>query len=84
MNPDYALITPWGQFIGAIIMFGVLGFIPAYIMSLVLNALGVLRIPPRVELAGLDLAEYHGRYLDEADVYDAEVAEAKARGLING
>ncbi|MBE9558164.1 MAG: ammonium transporter, partial [Proteobacteria bacterium] len=84
MNPDYALITPWGQFIGAVIMFGVLGFIPAYIMSLILNAMGVLRIPPRVELAGLDLAEYHGRYLDEADVYDAEVKEAKARGLING
>lgn len=84
MNPDYALITPWGQFIGAVIMFGVLGFIPAYVMSLILNAMGVLRIPPRVELAGLDLAEYHGRYLDEADVYEAEVAEAKARGLING
>ncbi len=84
MNPDYALITPWGQFIGAVIMFGVLGFIPAYIMSLILNAMGVLRIPPRVELAGLDLAEYHGRYLDEADVYAAEVKEATARGLING
>lgn len=84
MNPDYALITPWGQFIGAVIMFGVLGFIPAYIMALILNAMGVLRIPPRVELAGLDLAEYHGRYLDEADVYAAEVKEATARGLING
>lgn len=84
MNPDYAVITPWGQFIGAVIMFGVLGFIPAYIMSLILNAMGVLRIPPRVELAGLDLAEYHGRYLDEADVYAAEVKEATARGLING
>lgn len=84
MNPDYALITPWGQFAGAVIMFGVLGFIPAYIMSLILNALGVLRIPPRIELAGLDLAEYHGRYLDEADVYAAEVKEATARGLING
>lgn len=84
MNPDYALITPWGQFIGAVIMFGVLGFIPAYIMALILNAMGVLRIPPRVELAGLDLAEYHGRYLDEADVYAAEVKEATTRGLING
>jgi len=84
MTEGYAAITPWGQFIGAVIMFGVLGFIPAWIMSMVLNAMGVLRIPPRVELAGLDLAEYHGRYLDEADVYEAEVAEARARGLING
>ena len=75
---------PWGQFIGAVIMFGVLGFIPAWIASKILNAMGLLRIPPRVELAGLDLAEYHGRYLDEAEVYEAEVKEARARGLING
>ena len=26
--------------------------------------------------------EYHGRYLDEADVYEAELEEARSRGLI--
>ena len=83
MNPDYALVTPWGQFAGALIMFGVLGFIPAYIASRIINAMGLLRIPPKIELAGLDLADYHGRYLDEADVYAAEVKEATSRGLIN-
>jgi ammonia channel protein AmtB len=82
MNPDYAPITPWGQFIGAWIMFGVLGFFPAWILAGVLKAFGVLRIPPRVELAGLDISEYHGRYLDEADVYAAEQEEARARGLV--
>ncbi len=82
MNPDYAHISPWGQFIGAIIMFFVLGFLPAWILAGILNKMNLLRIPPHVELAGLDLAEYHGRYLDEADVYEAELEEAKSRGLI--
>jgi len=75
-------ITPWGQFIGAIIMFWVLGFIPAWIVSKVLNGMGLLRIPERVEVAGLDLSEFHGRYLDEAEVFAAEEAEARNRGLI--
>jgi ammonia channel protein AmtB len=82
-NTEYAAINPLGQFIGAIIMFGVLGFLPAYILAGILKAMGLLRIPERIELAGLDLAEYHGRYLDEADVYEAEMAEAKSRGLIS-
>lgn len=84
MNADYAHINPIGQFLGAVIMFGVLGFIPAWILAKILNAMGLLRIPPRVELAGLDLSEYHGRYLDEAEVYEAEVKEARERGLITG
>jgi hypothetical protein len=45
--------------------------------------MNLLRIPARVELAGLDLADYHGRYLDEKAVSDAEVQEAKERGLLN-
>ena len=84
MNPDYAHITPWGQFIGAWIMFGLLGFLPAWICAGIMKKLGVLRIPAEVEIAGLDLSEYHGRYLDEADVYAAELKEARARDLING
>ncbi len=81
-NADFAHITPWGQFIGAIIMFWVLGFIPAWIVSKTLNGMGLLRIPERVELAGLDLAEFHGRYLDEAEVFAAEEKEGRERGLI--
>ncbi len=82
MNPEYATISPWGQFIGAWIMFGLLGFLPAWIVAGILKKLGVLRIPERIEIAGLDLTEYHGRYLDEADVYEAEIEEARSRGLI--
>ena len=82
MTAGYAHVTPWGQFIGAWIMFGVLGFIPAWIVAGILKAMGMLRIPERVEIAGLDLSEFHGRYLDEADVYEAEKEEARRRGLI--
>ncbi len=50
----YATINPLGQFIGAIIMFVVLGLIPGYIIAKVLNGMGKLRIPREVEIAGLD------------------------------
>ena len=82
MNAEYAHITPWGQFLGACIMFFVLGFFPALIASGILKMMGLLRIPPEVELAGLDLSDYHGRYLDEADVFKSEREEAARRGLI--
>jgi ammonia channel protein AmtB len=50
----YASINPLGQFLGAIIMFGVLGMLPGYIIAKVLHGMGKLRIPREVELAGLD------------------------------
>ncbi len=53
-NTDYASVSPQGQLAGAVIMFGVLGFIPAYIASKILKAANLLRIPPEIELAGLD------------------------------
>ncbi len=81
-HEEVAVITPWGQFIGAIIMFFVLGFIPAWIMAKILNAFGVLRIPKEIELAGLDLTEFDGRYLSEAEVAAAEMEEARDAGLI--
>jgi len=50
----YASINPLGQFLGAIIMFGVLGMLPGYVLARILNAFGKLRIPRDVEIAGLD------------------------------
>jgi len=50
----YAVITPWGNTIGAIIMFWVLGFIPAWILAKILHGFGLLRIPREIELMGLD------------------------------
>jgi hypothetical protein len=42
----------------------------------------VLRIPREIELVGLDIADYHGRYLDEDDVRQAELKEAQAAGVL--
>ena len=39
---------------GAVIMFGVLGFLPGWILAKILHGMGKLRIPRDVELAGLD------------------------------
>jgi len=54
VGTDYAPINPLGMFIGAIIMFGVLGFLPGWILAKILHSAGKLRIPRDVELAGLD------------------------------
>lgn len=78
----YAAISPWGNTIGAIIMFWVLGFLPCWVLAKILNGMGMLRIPREIELVGLDLGDYHGRYLSESDVTDAEVEEARQAGLI--
>lgn len=66
----YATISPWGQFIGACIMFGLLGFLPAYIVSKIMAGMGMLRIPRKVELEGLDF--------DENSTYQAAVDEVRA------
>ena len=50
----YAAINPIGKIIGAVIMFGVLGFVPGWILAKILHGAGKLRIPREVELAGLD------------------------------
>ena len=67
----WAVVTPWGQIIGAVIMFFVLGFVPGFALSWVLKKFGLLRIPREVELAGLD---YHMHTAARAD--DEEVRAA--------
>lgn len=67
----YAAISPLGQLIGAIIMFFVLGFLPAWLVSHLLNSMGLLRVPREVELAGLDIAED-----EEVEAADAEIKAA--------
>ena len=53
-HEGFAPITPWGQLAGAVIMFLLLGFIPCYLLTWIIKRCGVLRIPPEIELAGLD------------------------------
>jgi len=62
-NAGYAPITPWGQLIGAVIIFFVLGFAPCYLAGWALKKAGVLRVPLEVELAGLD----HDMKMSETD-----------------
>jgi len=69
----YAAINPIGMIIGAIIMFGLLGFLPGWIIAKILNGMGRLRIPHDVELAGLDYNYMEAAKADE----DAVAADQK-------
>ena len=75
-NAGYAPITPWGQLIGAVIVFFVMGFVPCYIAAWALKKAGVLRIPWEVELAGLD----HDITAEEA-ANSRELVEAERAAL---
>lgn len=82
-HDGYAAINPLGNFIGAVIMFFVLGYIPGYVAAKVLDALGMLRLPKQVELAGLDIAFDYERDRDEQAVESAELEEAQAANLVH-
>ena len=81
-HAEVAYINPLGQLAGAIIMFGVLGFLPAFIVSKILMGMGMLRVPPAVELVGLDLSEEIAEEMDAIAISEADIAEAKRIGLI--
>jgi ammonia channel protein AmtB len=82
-SPDtsFAVVTPWGNFIGAVIMFWVLGFIPGWIVAKILNVFGALRIPRQIEIAGLDIGHEIVREQDAKDVADSQRQAAAAAGL---
>jgi len=69
----YAGVNPVGMIIGAIIMFGLLGFLPGYVIAKILNGMGRLRIPKEVEIAGLDFNYMEAAKADE----DAVAADQK-------
>ncbi len=77
-DPTFATINPLGQIIGAIIMFGVLGFLPGFILAKILNGFGILRIPKSVEIAGLDTAMDEGLQAEERAIVEAENATKNA------
>jgi Amt family ammonium transporter len=70
----FAVINPVGNFIGAVIMFGVLGFLPGFVVAKILNAMGMLRIPREVELMGLDFETAEDEAAAADDVRRAELA----------
>jgi ammonia channel protein AmtB len=71
-NTDYATINPLGQFIGALIMFGLLGFLPGYTFASLLKKFDMLRVPPEVEILGLDISAHVSDVNDEQAIIDAE------------
>ncbi len=81
-HAEVAVITPWGQFLGACIMFIVLGFIPAFVLAMIMKGMGILRVPPAVELVGLDLSEDIAAEMDAHSISEADIAEAKRLGLL--
>jgi Amt family ammonium transporter len=68
----YATISPLGQLAGAIIMFFVLGFLPAFVVSKIMAKMDILRIPAKAELQGLD---HHSEQAYQASVDDVIAAE---------
>ena len=56
-----------GQLIGAIVM-AVTGFLPGYVISLVLKSLNMLRVPHEAEDLGLDEVELIAKPYPEANV----------------
>jgi len=70
----YATVNPLGNTIGAVIMFFVLGFVPAWIVSKILDGAGLLRVPREVELMGLDFRTLHEEEQAREDVRTAEKA----------
>ena len=75
----YAAINPIGQTIGAVIMFGLLGFLTAWIVSKIQASMGVLRIPENVELQGLDFYENQSIDAAKAEIIAADKAAFPAK-----
>ena len=71
VGTDYAAINPLGMFIGALIMFFVLGMLPGWIIAKILHGMGKLRIPREVEIAGLDYDMLEASKSDEKAVSSA-------------
>ncbi|MBN34563.1 MAG: ammonium transporter [Rhodospirillaceae bacterium] len=76
-----AIINPIGNFLGAMLFFWGLGFLPCWALSKVLDGMGALRVPREVELAGLDTHDYgdsfpyHGYRDTEMEDIDRELAK---------
>lgn len=53
---DPATVSLFGQIVGAVVFF-LLGFVPGYVVSWILNKLGLLRVSEDAEINGLDLTK---------------------------
>jgi ammonia channel protein AmtB len=67
-------ITLYGQIVGAIVFF-LLGFVPGYVGSYILNMLGMLRVPAGAEEAGMDTVKVPAQGYPEGIAQSAPPAE---------
>lgn len=63
-SADIPAITFMGQFKGMIVML-LLGFIPGYVISLIMKMMGILRASDGVQLAGMDVEVANDAYPEE-------------------
>jgi len=64
-----------GQAVGVAALFP-LAFLSGYIISGILKQFNMLRVPPEVELEGLDIAEYGGDFFPEYGMADEMIVNA--------
>ncbi len=69
--PTISLI---GQIVGAVVFF-LLGFVPGYVVSLVLKGMGMLRVPEGAEIAGMDTVKVPAQGYPEGIPASAAPAE---------
>ena len=67
-----------GQMMGIIVFFP-LGFLPGYVFAWGLRKLNLLRVPPEVELEGLDVAEFETDYYPEYQRVEEAIVEPDGR-----
>ena len=72
----YATINPLGQFLGAVIMFGVLGFLPTYVVTRIQASMNILRVPEKVEIQGLDFGDNAIYEAAKADIIASDKAHS--------
>jgi Amt family ammonium transporter len=74
---DFAHINPFGQLVGGVFGFGLLGFLPGYLISWFLQYLGVLQQPALSQLAGEGLMESIERFGGQRKAIERELSAAK-------
>ena len=57
---DTVALSLFGQIVGAVVMF-LLGFVPGYVVSWLVDKAGMLRIPDEVQIKGLDAVKVPAR-----------------------
>jgi len=72
-HEGYAIINPLGQFVGATILFWVIGFIPGHLSSSFLKFMGVLRLNPDIEVIGMDTLRNNISRLESENNSDNEL-----------